>query len=383
MRARPSRLAILAALWTMLGGLLLACFDLFHSTSDIKSACELDAQACVSDSGTDGDAPDDSSGPDAPDAQDFCAWTSAQARAYAAHACAWLGACESPMGRNAFGPCMFQALLAYDCAANPNHGARGEARRLWDCLWQVQSCHDVSACLLPMGGQTCSGSGDYTACGGAAASPNGQVRFECVDGGAPAFGARAENCALWGQSCANGAAAAACAGEGGLACSDKECTGEPRTELLWCVDSVDIGIDCASNGAQRCEGFPDPSNASWLACAAESDAGPCVPDASASCTGGVSWSCPSGVLESIDCARLLQSDAGCRDGPLAPPFDWTSPCVLPTSQCAESCTDAGLIGCARGAAFALDCAAQGLGTCRPVATDMGSEVHPACTPLPP
>jgi hypothetical protein len=89
------------------------------------------------------------------------------------------------------------------------------------------------------------------------------------------------------------------------------------------------------------------------------------------------------VLEKIDCASILRSDAGCTAGAMVPQFDWTSPCAVVPARCTESCTDAGLTGCARGAAFALpDCVAQGLGPCGEVSTDRGSAVHAACTPPP-
>lgn len=119
-------LALLGGLLSLFaGGALVACFDVFHSTSDVLTACESDPTrpGC---------------GPVARDAQatadvetDFCAWSPHEAQEHALHACTWLGACETPMGNNAFGPCYFRALLAYDCAANPNHRARHAAHGLW------------------------------------------------------------------------------------------------------------------------------------------------------------------------------------------------------------------------------------------------------------
>ena len=132
---------------------LVACFDLFHSTAGLHDACDLDAAACA----------DDAASPDAaPAGTDFCSWSPAQARDNATHACAWLGACESPLGHDAFGPCMVDALLAYDCTANPNHPSRGKGHTFWDCLWQVGSCADVTACVFPGGAPTCGDSGTYT-----------------------------------------------------------------------------------------------------------------------------------------------------------------------------------------------------------------------------
>ena len=65
----------------------------------------------------------------------------------ALRACSWLGACEGPIGTNAFGPCYFRALMAYDCAANPNHRSRNKAHALWDCLQRVETCGEVDACI--------------------------------------------------------------------------------------------------------------------------------------------------------------------------------------------------------------------------------------------
>jgi hypothetical protein len=153
--------------------------------------------------------------------------------------------------------------------------------------------------------------------------------------------------------------------------------------LQWCVDGGDIGIDCASNGAQGCNVFPAPDAAhAWVACMAESDAGPCSPDASATCENGVASSCPTGVLETINCELLLSSASACQAGLLVPPFDWTTPCAAP-GPCTESCSDPdGMIGCVRGASFPVSCAAEGLAGCLNVPTGTQGELHPACAPPP-
>src|ERR1700729_3455481 len=113
-------LAALAALAVAAGSALVACFDLLHSTADVLTACEIDAghPGCLA----------------AKVETDFCLWNAEQARDRAAHACTGLGACDSPMGNNAFGACYFRALMAYDCAANPDHRPQRASRELWDCL---------------------------------------------------------------------------------------------------------------------------------------------------------------------------------------------------------------------------------------------------------
>jgi hypothetical protein len=354
-----------------LGAALVACVDLFHGTADVLTACEIDSSiAGCTDAGATVESSVDAG-------TDFCTWPEGQAQQSAEHACAWLGACETPMGRNAFGSCMFEALLAYDCTANPNHPVREKAHQLWDCLWQAGSCADVDTCIFPSKPQQCGTNG--TACGTAASGSanNYDVRVECVDGGST----HGENCALWGQTCAstgNGGYCAGNAGAAGLACNGQECTG---SVIHWCADGGDFGIDCASNGAGSCSGFPTPSNANWVACRPLADGGACTPDASAGCSGGIATSCPAGVLETIDCSQLLLDVHGCTPGLLSLPFDWTSPCVVDApdaSPCVEGCSGTQLTGCTRGTSYSIDCSQVGLGACRMVTTDDGVAMHAAC-----
>ncbi len=351
---------------------LVACFDLFHSTSDILTACQIDAQT----PGCSDAAP----GTDAEAGIDFCAWSTAEARQSAQRACAWLGACETPLGRNAFGTCMFEALLAYDCTANPDHPARGKTHDLWACLSAAQTCADVDACVFPRGPQPCTNAYDYTACGTASGptGDNDDVRVECIDGGVT----HGENCALWGQTCAYSAGVGSCAGgrDAGSGCSP-ECFG---SELHWCVDGGDVGIDCADNGAGACGGFPTASAAAWLACLPSSDAGACAAAATATCSNGIARSCAAGAQEAVDCDELLQVVDACVPGALSPPFDWTSPCRVEPGPdggaCVESCSGTVVGGCERGVPATVDCATVGLGACRMVTTDDGTQTHPACAP---
>lgn len=358
----------------------MACFDLFHSTSGIVSACDLDAQACQ-----DAAAQEEATAGDA--GTDFCGFTPALALANAQHACAWLGACETPMGSNAFGTCMFDALLAYDCSANPNHAVRGKAHALWDCLWQVNNCADVTRCVFPGGPLTCSDGGvDFTSCGNdglGQVQANASVRIECSGNGSSAVG---ENCALIGQTCASSGAGAVCAGDSPDAGCIDGCIG--GSHVSWCgSDGVDVGLDCASNGAGACGGFPTAADAGWVAClpgGVDVDAS-CTPTLQVSCTSdGYASSCPAGVPESVYCPDLLQTSSGtvCVAGPLLPPFDWTSACTVPGGCTADSCDgDGGVVGCARGATYPLDCFSQGLGPCKMVNTDVGTATHAACTPM--
>jgi hypothetical protein len=364
----------------VLGVGVVACFDLFHSTRDVQTACQKDADTL----GCAADASVESASPAVPDAgqKDFCEWSSVEARAHADHACAWLSACETPVGRNAFGSCIFDALLAYDCAANPNHRAKGKAYALWDCLWRATTCDDVARCVFPDGPPgSCANSLEYTACGVTTpddATANIDVRIECSGDGSP----HGENCALWGQTCAAEGGTHRCTGVGGLGCRSRGCFFHA---LEWCTaDRSDMGIDCDSNGAQGCGAFPSMADARWVACAPESDGAPCVPDLDAACIGGTAFSCPAGAPEEINCASLLESDAACSSGALAPPFDWTSPCIATTPECdADECTDGGFLsGCVRGAwsAAPINCVEAGLGTCRTLATDQGTVQRSSCAP---
>jgi hypothetical protein len=356
-----------------------ACVDLFHSTEDVLTACQLDASV----DGCRPSAPSEA-GPVEAGATNFCAWTPTEARDRADHACAWLGACASPMGRNAFGSCVVQARLAYDCATNPNHRPRGASLDLWDCLWRVQSCADVDACIAPGGVPACESPGQYTGCGGASGSALARaVRVECGgDGGAP-LRAGTESCALWGQTCASSGATASCTGSAGLACVADGCDGTPLSQVHWCVDGGDQGLDCSGNGAGRCDGFPSSAAPQWVACVALTDtaaSGNCAPGLTVTCSGGRAMSCPSGVGERIDCEALLGTPGACVPGALSPPFDWTSPCqVVPPACTADSCSGSVVNGCTRGAALSVDCAGQGLGPCRTVSTDQGTQRHAACT----
>jgi hypothetical protein len=379
MRARV--LVLLAAASATSGAALVACIDLFHSTGDVLTTCQLDAKA----PGCTGEASVEA-GVDA--GTDFCAWPDDVARQHAEHACAWLGACETPLGRNAFGACMFEALLAYDCAANPDHPVKDQTHALWDCLWPARSCGAVNACVFQQGPQQCAGGPFVTCATQDGGPPNGDVRVECAAKGASPSG---ENCALWGQACGGDLSVGVCGGSAGpaaIACTTQSCDG---TMLHVCDAGRDIGVDCKNNGAQRCDGYPTRTNTAWVACVPESDAGSCTPDASAQCVNGIAMSCRAGVPESVNCLTLLGNVHACTPGALWPPYDWTSPCVVADddggtadgSACSsDSCNGTSLTGCYRGASFPVDCTGVGLGACVMRTTDQGAAQNAACTPPP-
>ena len=353
---------------------LVACFDLFHSTSDVRTACELDASVP-------GCAEAGASEASPPAAIDFCAWTPDEARAQAQRACAWLGACETPLGRNAMGPCVLQAELVYDCAANPNHPAQGKLHDMWACLSTVKACSDVDACVFPIGPQGCDSLGDYVSCGTNTGGGQGNVdvRVECVDGGpGSTVLTHGESCALWGQTCTSTTAGAVCRGTGGVTCTSG-C--DDAGSLHWCADGgPDLGVDCTTNGAGACA--TTAPYFAYAACDPTKTGGACSPTAppAAQCQGGIARTCLTGSVEAVDCSELLQVDGGgCVPGPLSPPWDWTSACQVETGSCTETCQADEIHTCVRGAPLVVDCTTADLDPCRMVTADLGTETHAACT----
>jgi hypothetical protein len=283
--------AVVIAAWAVF-----ACTDLFHSTDDIKNACDLDSGAC----------------------DEICASDHGAALARAKNACVWLGSCATPAGDNQFGACVFQALLAYDCDANPNRKVKGKTRAFWDCMSKVASCGDVSACTFPDNASACGTSAARQGCGG---SPYEDTRILCpgADGGVGI-----ESCAAWGQTCATTSATTS-------VCAANEeattCVGVARCEgtlLVGCAGAAgaphDLGVDCANYGAGQCK----KSQSGVVACVAENGA-VCTPSTapSASCNGDVATACVSGVTETLDCGTLTGPHT-CNQEPLAPSWSLAS-----------------------------------------------------------
>ena len=325
---------------------VLSCTDLFHATDDIETKCELDAAAC-----------------------DLCIEDSTAAYARAQTSCAWLGACATPVGDNKFGTCMFNAILAYDCNANPNRRVKGKTRDLWECLSHVASCGDVSTCLFPgtAPAQPCSAAGEV------ACVMNEPVRFACQAAGATAT-RPVENCSAWGQACAS-PPHAVCASPGatdrcGPDAGGQSCNG---TALIDCNASDGFGIDCASVGAQQCT----TTRRGSVACVGEGD--PCAPnDTAVTCEGTLAHACIAGVRETVDCQRLTSGQ--CHPGLLSPSWSLASACGS-TATCAPDTCDPGnqMSSCAHGFRYSYGCGAIGM-TCTLVTTADGSRA--ACAPMP-
>jgi len=292
---------VLSVVSAGLGAGLVACFDLFHSTSGILDACQLDAEACS----------------EAAPPVDFCTWEGGMPQTAAAVACTWMGTCEGTFNFDDFGECMLRALLAYDCQANPNNPVAGATKQAWLDLLQAKSCMDVDRIVFPGGVASCPSTGTGLGC-------DGVTRVFCPEAGARPFG---ENCALWNQTCVNiacvgclgcfaGADAGGCTPDASAACS----TGDIATS---CPNGALETIDCHELLQQSgtCNPGPlaqqDPTSPCYL------DAG--VPDSNTAtdagggcvetCIGNSLTTCTRGVANTFDCSSI---DAGCQqDGATA------------------------------------------------------------------
>lgn len=340
-----------------------ACVDLFHST-DSKSLCDIDAQApgCSTDAG--GDA-----------GVQLCAPDTATAEVWAKQACAWLAACEDPIGQNGTGECIANAIMAYNCQANPNRRPLGAMRDFWSCMQAAssqKSCTAVAKCVFPNQVFACS-TGGFMGCT-QLAGVNVDTRTECSGPGS----AHGENCAAYGQTCDSldrdaSNNNAICVGASGRACAQTKCNG---THLALCDDAgVDRGYDCALLGGGTCA-----STGVVPACQPGGDAGVCASSDSISCTaGGVAQGCASGVQETVDC-NAVSGASSCT------PVTDGGPGVTPLAACqatggcgGDTCSGANLVACVRGRIVTIDCVAAGLKPCSStVATLEGN--RSACTP---
>jgi hypothetical protein len=363
-RRRDTILGALA-LVAILGAPPLACVDLFHSTT-FETACDVDAAACAT-----SPAPPDG-GP-----TDFCLWDTTTARSNALRACAWLGACAGPVGDNALGPCFVRAMLAYNCAVNPNRNLipGSAAHEVWDRLWQAKSCNEVRGAIFPPNVvPVCGGSATpYATC-----FPDSGILLSC-DGDDSGTTLGVENCAALGQTCATSGDVAACAGSSAT-CADAgtSCSG---TQLMDCdpdAGSFDLGIDCASVGAAACvPGAP-------AACQAAGNA-KCDRSSEVTCSGNVAMGCPSGSPEQVDCNALLPGtglgNGLCDSSSGGRPWDVSRACTLGACKLGDSCEKAKTISsCARGVVVSIDCTTIGLSGCTTVQLPGDPATYAACVP---
>ncbi|MBX3206120.1 MAG: hypothetical protein KF764_13705 [Labilithrix sp.] len=359
---RTARIATKAILAASVFAGAAACVDLFHST-DFATLCAADPAACAPETGAEAgaDVVTDAR-PDTARPLDFCDESPFVAYRRAARACGYLGACLGTSADSSFGACMIRALAAYDCAFNPSLRPRGANAALWECLWTVASCSDLSRCVFGTDAPPCPGGAEsaFTACN----LDGGSVVVEC---GLPKVALGMSACALRGQTCARiDPSNSICAGRRGGAC-----TGEARCEgssAVVCksaggIDS-DEGVDCAGYGDGRCA-----RDDAGVACAPPARAGACAPSASSAiaCSDGgeVAESCVDGRAVKIDCAAI---DMTCNAAGV-PTHDPFSACQTRGAggTCATSedeCAGTSLRSCVRGASFELACTdVDGLGAC--------------------
>lgn len=284
------------------GAGLVACFDLFHSTSGILDACQLDADACN----------------DAGPPEDFCSWEAGTPQTAAAIACTWMGTCEGTFQFDDFGECMVRALLAYDCQANPSNPVSGPTKQAWLDLLQAKSCADVDRIVFPGGVALCPDSGTGAGC-------DGVTRVFCSEPGARPFG---ENCALWDQTCDNGdcagclgcfagSDAGTCAPDASASCSGDIATSCPNGAL----ETIDCHELLQQSGTCNPGSLPlqdDPTSPCYLDAGAD-DSGGCTE----TCSGDNKevTTCTRGVTNVFDCTSI---DASCQQQGASPT------CVFPS-----------------------------------------------------
>jgi len=332
-----------------------ACVDLFHST-DFETLCGVDAGACGAKDAGRAEARVEA-GPPPP--INFCKWSPVEARSRAEHACAWLGACSVPFDHNGFGQCMIDAILAYDCEANPNQTVTpGPLHDLWQTLATARSCAEVTAAVNPMAVRC-----DTTGFGcGTSSDPH--VAVECLDGGGGA-----ETCLVEGRVCTG---AGACVPPKAAAqCHVSKCE---SNVLHDCEGNADLGYDCTPFGAGTC--MVSPVGPTCEPTFARGTTSSCTPSFDVTCTGNKATACATGQSVSIDCT-LLTGASTCKPGTPAPEWNVAVQCQGP--GCSAGCqgTDM-LLGCAQGASFSTSCSKSGLGACRKVPLPAGATGY-ACT----
>ncbi len=319
---------MLAACLAALGAF--ACGDVFHGT-EYETACTRDKNACR--------------------LHDYCALTPTEAQERAIRTCARLGSCAGPLGDNAFGACVANAILAYDCGARPGQSPRAEARAYWDCLYAAtdaplaNACGMVEQCLIPPNTPQCSTLQDSVGC----AYPSGQIgtRIACSDGGRVAI-----------QRCLDAPCVTASQIYAACTISTSPCTHgcAPTNDSVFVTCEPDGGpirqlTDCHGIGDGRCTPY-------GCAPAYESDAGVSCTNSEVICRGDTAVACANGYEDTVDCARL---GAKCVAHPLD---DARASCVGTMDKCpVDFCQGATLFSCANGVVRSVDCTSVGYAKC--------------------
>jgi hypothetical protein len=340
------------------GGLMVACVDLFHSTSEAKNACEQERPANECDAST--VAPADAAEAATPDTSapaDLCAPNSAAAKKLASAVCANLGTCTKGLGENALAPCFRAALQAYDCTSFPHRKLKKGTKRYdyYRCLASAKTCEAVQACIWPATvPPRCTNAGS-------ACPKETNVRSECL-ANSPAT--TAESCAAQGRQCSTdlGNGLVGCTGPEGFSCVASACKGTKLSDCVAVPDtsaSIDRGYDCADRGSGECGKGGGTST------------GPaCVPDGPAcsgrvTCNGSIAQGCIDSKTDAVDCAAL---DLRCpQNTPVTAvvPSDPLTFCEPkdPSPCDPDHCEGTTVRSCSNGLRFDYDCATGGRGTC--------------------
>ncbi len=346
---------------------VVACGDLFHSTSfDTKCTADASATGCPQ-----------------PPITELCTTDSAVALARAEHACAWLAACESPMGQNRTGLCIANALMAYDCNANVNRKPIGDAYQFWLALANANDCAGISAAVAPAGASPCkpipnTTPSPYTGCGSAAFNPRSRVQCPAVDGTPGLY----ENCVAYGKSCASSSTndLSQCLGSEARACTTTRCSGQ---KLINCDNDAgfDHGMDCAQFGDGTCiatGASPSCKPSSTKVRAASNDV---ACDSNDVAIGSV-----TGFEERVNCKVFTGVvDGGAYPSPACSPIDGGGVGITPRDACQgklgcteDTCDKTFLRACVQGNEIRFDCKDVGLSGCNPSSKTQEDGAHAAC-----
>ncbi len=331
-----------------------ACADIFHDT-DSPTLCDFDAAApgCLS-TGDAGELP-------------ICAPDHDTAEARAKHACAWLAACETPIGKNATGQCMVEAILAYDCQANPNRQPKLAAKTFWTAMANVKSCADVDTAVFyqSKSAANCAAKSPsaYIGCTKWTGTLDFGTRISCPTPGERLFG---ENCLAQGRTCDSVPLSDAGIGNNGGLCLGREgrnCKASPScdgAQLIACDDAgFDRGLDCTYFGLGNCL-----ATGVQPACVPDGPLLAAKPDITCS-PAGEATSTLSGREEKVDCTYVSGSAPdNCTNIPNAPVGTRAADACKRTSGCsADTCSGAKLAACVAGRTVTIDCLADGLKGC--------------------
>ena len=263
---------------------------------------------------------------------DFCAWSESTAAANAEHACLWLSGCFAAYGLSEYGTCYPTALLAYDCALDPNQKVRGSLHAFWDALRSAESCDAVLQAMFPAAVPGCTMNSTHQCIG--------NILVAC---GSNAKIVSAANCETVGYTCSNGT----CQPPGGaIGCGatvaqspTPTCDGGvfhscQEVERNGGAVVVDIGKSCTNFGAGRCMAVPDAA----AGCLPSGTTMPCTPSTTVTCGADASVTgCATGMLETVHCGSFGPAACGLDGGHAASAQALSEACYSGVNPGAQGC----------------------------------------------